>query len=134
MAPRKRDDVMGEALTDRSEEKSGQKSNSCDGAFYSVGWRSSKPWPISFGSHLRVTSFGCAGLVECAGKLAENGREKKTLELKCEATFVAFENGAGAAGTARQIQNPSGQLTINIWRLTRGLWREWSIVPCSDEQ
>jgi hypothetical protein len=33
---------------------------------------------------------------------------KKTLELKCEGTFVAFKNGAGAAGTARQIQNPSG--------------------------
>jgi hypothetical protein len=59
------------AEAQRSEEKSGQKSNSCDGALYSVGCRCSKPWLVSFGSHLRLTPFGYAALLECAGKLAE---------------------------------------------------------------
>jgi hypothetical protein len=50
----------------------------------------------------RVTSERCA--VRWS-KSAENGREKKTLEWKCGGIFVAFENSAGAAGTATQIQN-----------------------------
>jgi hypothetical protein len=45
---------------------------------------------------------------------AENGRENEALALKYGGTFVAFENGAGAAETATQIQSPSGQIAKSM--------------------
>jgi hypothetical protein len=56
------------------------------------------------------------------GNSAESGRGDEALELEYGGTLVAFGNGAGAARTATQIQDPSGQIakSMGVWPEGRG--------------